>query len=115
MFTNGEGKEPVDVSAARMKCIGGYWLEEVVEYLQDNPLIIVKRFKQAGIYEALGILGDDVDLSEDEAENEAPDEDGFQEDSSDEQESSKKHDYQHQVDEYELLHNTRRHMPLIVF
>ena len=36
-FTNSDEDELVDVSAVRMKYIGGQWLEEVIEYLQDNP------------------------------------------------------------------------------
>ena len=41
---------------------GGKWLEEVVEYLPDNPIIIDKGFKRAGIHEALGMLSDDINL-----------------------------------------------------
>jgi len=56
LFTNGEDDEPVDVLAARMKCVGGQWFEEVIEYLQDNPLTVVNGFKRAGIHEALGCV-----------------------------------------------------------
>ena len=48
-FINGDDDEPVDISTARMKCIGGRWLMEVIEYLQDNPHIVVNGFKHAGI------------------------------------------------------------------
>lgn len=34
---------------------------EVIEYLQDNPHIVVNGFKHAGIHQALGILNDDDD------------------------------------------------------
>jgi len=85
LFTNGEDDEPVDVSAARMKCIGGQWFEEVIEYLQDNPLTIVNRFKHAGIHEALGVFSDDIELSENEVDCEDSD---LQEESSDEDEES---------------------------
>ena len=36
---------------------------EVIEHLQDNPLIVVNGFKHAGINQALGILIDESDLS----------------------------------------------------
>ena len=34
-------------------------MEEVIEYLQDNPLIAVRGFKHAGI---LSVFSDDTDL-----------------------------------------------------
>ena len=85
----------------------GQWLE-VVEYLQDNPLIIVKGFKRAGIHETLGILNDDIDLQEDGAENEDTDED---EDSSDDQGSSDEGDHWYLED---VVDDNSTHMPLIV-
>ena len=63
IFINGDDDEPVDISSARMKCIGGRWLMEVIEHLQDNPHIVVNGFKHAGIHQALGILADENDLS----------------------------------------------------
>ena len=63
-FINGDDDEPVDISSARMKYIGGRWFMEVIEHLQDNPHIVVNGFKHAGIHQALGILTDDEsDLS----------------------------------------------------
>ena len=50
-----------------MKCIGGQWFEEVIEYLQDNQLTVVKGFKHAGIHEALGVFSD-INLSENEVD-----------------------------------------------
>ena len=32
---------------------------EVMEYLEDNPHIVVNRFKHAGIHQALGMLNDE--------------------------------------------------------
>ena len=35
---------------------------EVIEYLQNNPHIVVNGFKCTGIHQALGMLCDDTDL-----------------------------------------------------
>ena len=35
---------------------------EVIEYLQNNPHIVVSGFKHTGIHQALGMLCDDIDL-----------------------------------------------------
>jgi len=51
----------VDLSTARMKCIGGKWIVDMFEYLEDNPH--VHGFRHAGVFSALGILDDD-DLPE---------------------------------------------------
>ena len=56
-------KTIVDLSTARMKCVGGKWIVEMFEYLENNPQIIVHGFRHAGIFNALGILNDD-DLPE---------------------------------------------------
>ena len=61
-FINGDDDEPVDISSARMKCIGSRWFMEVIEYLQNNPHIVVNGFKHNGIHQALGMLCDDTDL-----------------------------------------------------
>ena len=34
---------------------------EVMEYLEDNPHIVVNRFKHAGIHQALGMLNDEYE------------------------------------------------------
>ena len=60
-FINGDDDEPVDTLTARMKCVGGRWLMEVMEYLEDNPHIVVNGFKHAGIHQALGMLNDDYE------------------------------------------------------
>ena len=59
---------------------------EVMEYLQDNPHIVVNGFKHAGIHQALGILNDDYeelptykddyDYSDDDSFDEYSDEEG---------------------------------------
>ena len=59
LFANDE-ETPVDLSTARMKCVGGQWIVQVFEHLQDNPqIIIVHGFRHAGIFDALGILDED--------------------------------------------------------
>ena len=47
--------DPVDLSTPWMKCVSGQWLEQLYEYLEDNPHIY------AGIFNALGLL-DENDL-----------------------------------------------------
>ena len=39
----------VDLSTARMKCLGAQWLMKVVECLSDSPQIIVNGFIASGI------------------------------------------------------------------
>ena len=58
MFIDGEDTV-VDISTARMKCIVGEWIVQVFEYLQANPQIIVHGFRNAGVFDALGIIDDD--------------------------------------------------------
>ena len=58
IFTNDE-ETTVDLSTARMKCVGSQWIVQVFEHLQDNPQIIVHGFRHAGIFDALGILDED--------------------------------------------------------
>jgi len=47
--------EPVDLSAARMKCLGAQWMLQVYEHLANKPQIIVNGFRHAGVYSALGL------------------------------------------------------------
>ena len=42
-----------------MKCIGGQWIVQAFEHLENNPHIIVHRFWRAGIFDALGIIDQD--------------------------------------------------------
>ena len=75
LFIN-EDDTPVDLSTARMKCIGGQWIVRAFEHLENNPHIIVHGFRHAGIFDALGIIDqdelpdyeseDDSDFDEDE-------------------------------------------------
>ena len=45
--------EPVDLGLPVMKELGAKWLEEMYEYICDNPQFIVNGFLQAGIPQAL--------------------------------------------------------------
>ena len=58
LFINDE-ETLVDLSTARMKYLGGQWIVQVFEHLQDSPQIIVHGFRHAGIFDALGILDED--------------------------------------------------------
>ena len=60
LYCNGED-DSVDLSSARMKCLGARWIEQAMEYLADNPHIVVSSFRHAGIYAALGLLDEDDD------------------------------------------------------
>ena len=84
-----------------MKCIGGQWLE-VVEYLQNNPLIIVKGFKRAGIHETLVMIS--IYRRMEQRMNE-------DEDSSDDQGSSDEGDHWYLED---AVDDNSTHVPLIV-
>jgi len=64
-FMNGDD-DPVDISTARMKCVGGRWFLKLMEHLESNPQITVNGFKHAGIHRALGLLDandDDIPLT----------------------------------------------------
>ena len=41
--------EPVDLSTARMKCLGAQWLVKLVDHLAESPDIIVNGFIASGI------------------------------------------------------------------
>jgi len=58
LFINDDNM-PADLSTARMKCIGGQWIVQAFEHLQDNPHIIVNGFRHAGIFDALEIIDQD--------------------------------------------------------
>ena len=57
-FINGDDDEPLDISPARMQCIGECLFMEVIELLQDNSHIVVNGFKHAGIHQALSTYTD---------------------------------------------------------
>ena len=46
----------VDLSMARMKSVGGKWIVQLYEYLENNPHIIVHGFRHAGFFSVLGLL-----------------------------------------------------------
>ena len=43
-----EDDTTVDLSMARMKSVGGKWVVQLYEYLENNPRIIVHGFRHAG-------------------------------------------------------------------
>ena len=43
---------PVDLSTARMKCVGAQWMVALYEHLTNNPRVIVHGFQHAGIFAA---------------------------------------------------------------
>ena len=49
----------VDLLMARMKSVGGKWIVQLYEYLENNPHIIVHGFRHAGFFSALGLLDND--------------------------------------------------------
>ena len=55
--------DPVDLSTARMKCVGAQLMVALYEHLKNNPHVIVHGFQHAGIFAALGLL-DDTELSD---------------------------------------------------
>ncbi len=74
--------EPVDLSTARMKCVGARWLVKLYDYLSDNPQIIVNGFFAAHITQSITngepilenpIVGIDDDSEEDDSEDEEDD------------------------------------------
>ena len=63
--------EQIDLSIGRMKELSGNWLVEAVDYISDNPSILVNGFIKAGIS---GSISDSNGTDEDEEENEMTDE-----------------------------------------
>ena len=53
-----DSEECVDLSTARMKCIGAGWLVKLYKHLENNPHIIVNGFRHADILKTLNILTD---------------------------------------------------------
>ena len=47
--TDSDELQPVDLSTARMKCLGAQWLVKMTEYLSNSPDIIVNGFIGSGI------------------------------------------------------------------
>ena len=45
--------QPIDLSLARLKDVSAQWLVDLVDYLSNNPQIIVNGFIEAGIPGAL--------------------------------------------------------------
>ena len=66
--------EPVDISTARLKCVGGQWLVRLFEYLQLNPTIINNGFQAVGIPQSIDAGNPILDESS-EPENDADNED----------------------------------------
>ena len=84
LSTGNEELEPVDLPAAKMKSIGGQWLVRLVEYLSENPNIIVNGFIAAGIPQSLDkgkpVIDDEDLVSENETEQDSS-EDEFESES----------------------------------
>ena len=61
--------QPVNLTAAAMKAVGGKWLVEMYEYISSNPQIVVNGFHKAGISNAINgmmmMMSDDGDSSRD--------------------------------------------------
>ena len=60
-FFYNDDDNPVNLSTARIKCLGAQWMVALYEHLTDNPHVIVNCFRHAKIFTALGLLNDDVD------------------------------------------------------
>ena len=86
--------EPVDLAAAKMKCVGGQWLVRLFEYLSENPNIIVNGFHAAGIPQSLdkGKPVIDEEDFEDEYESNSEYETYSEENDSDSNDSDSEHD-----------------------
>jgi len=84
--------QPIDMGLSRMKELGANWIEQMVEYISDNPEFIVRGFVRSGISLALDGVDDEEDSEGDtsdddfEEENEENDEiDTIGEETDDEQ------------------------------
>ena len=85
---------PIDLSTARMKCLGGQWLVKMFEYLSDNPSIIVHGFRAAHIPQSID-TGVPVLRSEETSKKD------MHEETSAEEESNEERDEEEESDEEE--------------
>ena len=71
--------EPVDISTARMKCVGGQWFLILYEHREANPQITVNGFKHAGIHQVLGVIDEEIPsyFDEESSDVDESDEDEF--------------------------------------
>ena len=53
--------QPIDMGLSRMKELGANWIEQMVEYISDNPEFIVRGFVRSGISLALDGVDDEED------------------------------------------------------
>ncbi len=67
---------PVDLSFARVKELSAQWLVDMVEYISDNPNIVVNGFLRSEITPALDGLREDAS-NEDDIDDDEFDEDEF--------------------------------------
>ena len=85
--------QPVDMGLPRMKELGAKWIEQMVEYISDNPQFIVRGFARSGISLALDGISieenPEEDTSDDDYEEE-DDEENDEEDTGNEEESGDK-------------------------
>ena len=51
-----EELQPVDLSTARMKCLGAQWLVRLQEYLSQSPHIVVNGFIASGITPSIDVM-----------------------------------------------------------
>ena len=76
---NDENLQPVDVSTARMKCVGGQWLLRLYEYLQLNPSTINNGFQASGIPQSIDVGKPVLDERSDLRYEDESDEDDYEE------------------------------------
>ena len=74
--------EPVEMSAPRMKCVGGKWLVRLYEFLLDSPDIIINGFLSSGIPQSIDSGKPYLDESDESSD------DGTSEDESEEYDAS---------------------------
>ena len=94
--------QPVDMGLPRMKELGAKWIEQMVEYISDNPQFIVRGFVRSGNSLALDGISieenPEEDSSDDDYEEEDDEEDtGNEEVSGDEEETGD----EEQISDYE--------------
>ena len=95
--------QPVDMGFPCMKLLGAMWIEQMVEYIRDNPQFIVGGFVWLGISLALDGISIEEDPEEDTTDDdykEVDDEENDEEDTGNEEESGEETGDEEQISDH---------------
>ena len=80
--------QPVDMGLPIMRELGAKWIEEMVEYISDNPQFVVRGFIRSGISLVLDGINIEEDSEEDSSDDDYEEDNDSGKETSDEEETS---------------------------